>query len=89
MHLPGNLLQGLPNHPPMQHLPEDDRRGPCVCVCVGGVWEELGQRATVPPDTLMTAPFSLCVCVAFFRGRKGARGLLHQPRHLHRGPDQP
>lgn len=27
VHLPGNLVEGLPNHPPLQHLPEDDRRG--------------------------------------------------------------
>lgn len=27
VHLPGNLGEGLPNHPPLQHLPEDDRGG--------------------------------------------------------------
>lgn len=27
VHLAGNLLEGFPNHPPLQHLPEDDRGG--------------------------------------------------------------
>lgn len=27
VHLPGHLLQGFPDHPPLQHLPEDDRGG--------------------------------------------------------------
>lgn len=35
---------------------------------------------------------SLCVCLCrdlLLCRREGARGLLHQPGHLHRGPDQP
>lgn len=27
VHLAGNLLEGFPDHPPLQHLPEDDRGG--------------------------------------------------------------
>lgn len=27
VHLAGNLLQGFPDDPPLQHFPEDDRRG--------------------------------------------------------------
>lgn len=29
VHLAGNLVQGFPDDPPLQHFPEDDRRGQC------------------------------------------------------------
>lgn len=73
VHLPGNHSQGLPNHPPLQHLPEDDRRGSWPL-------SETDTVTTALPSALFIPGVSLVV---------GARRLLHQPWHLHCGPNQP